>query len=314
MSKFILNVAVLVAVALMVCSAIYGAPARADAPNTKAGTLSGVVTHAAAGARPAVITLQAPFDARPETIAAPAARALDGAWPGDIVKVTVDDVANPAVITGVTELDRPVGRWPRLLAFALALAAVGLAVLIASRLLHVWPNRFVIGVDNRYSNSQTQLALWFSAVAVTYLALAGLRVAWLGWDYLGGVGITTNLAALTGLSALSFGSAKAITSSKVAAAMQNGQANPKPAAARANLAGDLLTNDNGMPDLGDLQMLLITLVTVAIFGLTAFHTFGQLVVAKSTSLPDLDTTLLSAFGLGQGAYLAKKAAVPVATG
>ena len=44
-----------------------------------------------------------------------------------------------------------------------------------------------------------------------------------------------------------------------------------------------------------------------------FNFFGTVSYAKVTNLPDVDTTLLAAFGLGQGAYLTKKAVGDVGT-
>jgi hypothetical protein len=43
------------------------------------------------------------------------------------------------------------------------------------------------------------------------------------------------------------------------------------------------------------------------------HYVGAISLTATTSLPDVDTTILSTFGLGQGAYLAKKAAGNIGT-
>jgi hypothetical protein len=55
-------------------------------------------------------------------------------------------------------------------------------------------------------------------------------------------------------------------------------------------------------------MLVVTFIAVATYLVLVFHFLGTIETAKAISLPDVDTTLLAAFGLGQGAYLAKKAA------
>jgi ABC-type Co2+ transport system permease subunit len=176
------------------------------------------------------------------------------------------------------------------------------------------PQEFLIGTDNRYSNSQCQLALWFGAMATVYLAAVWLRIIYLGWDFVGGVGLTTNLVALTGLSAFTFGSAKVITAQKVDTAAQAGHVDAKPPAASPNLLTDLVQNDSGKADLGDFQMILITLAAVTIFVVSAFNFLGSLELATQVTLPDIDTTLLSAFGLGQGAYLIKKGAARLGEG
>jgi len=110
--------------------------------------------------------------------------------------------------------------------------------------------------------------------------------------------MTTNLLALSGLSALSFGGARMIAQTK----MGMGDA-PK-----AHLLADLVCNDKGDADLGDFQMILITLTAVLIFLGKTYQFPGGLALQPSVTLPDVDTALLSAFGLGQAAYLLKKGA------
>jgi hypothetical protein len=227
----------------------------------------------------------------------------------DQVKLNVDDLASPTQVTSVAQISRPLGTGPVLLALFAAL----LALLAASLAVTGYrPQAFVIGVDNRYSNSQCQLTLWFGTLATVYAATVILRFLWLGPDFIGGVGVTGNVMALTGLSALSFGGAKVITTQK---ADDPKQAAAAPVdAAKPDLLHDLVQDASGRADLGDFQMILITLTAVAIFGLASFHFLTTLPVETATTLPDVDTTLLSGFGLGQGAYLLKKAASPLGKG
>jgi len=77
---------------------------------------------------------------------------------------------------------------------------------------------------------------------------------------------------------------------------------------------DLVTNDSGQADFGDFQMILITAAAVVIFLLSACYFLGMLSFETNVTLPDIDTTLLSTFGLGQGAYLLKKAALKLGDG
>ncbi|HWF75919.1 MAG TPA: hypothetical protein VN694_01960 [Caulobacteraceae bacterium] len=244
---------------------------------------------------------------------------LAHARPRQVVTIEVDDVNAPKVITRVDQVSAWVGWWPRVVIFAIAaivLEGVAMAV-TAGR-----PLQLVIGKDGRYSNSQVQLALWFGAVAWVYLCAVWLRAAWLGPDFIGGVGLTNNVIALTGLSALSFGGAKAITMGKVAAAAGDATTTsppPSPAAAiksgaEPNLRTDLFQNDQGAADLGDVQMIMITVAAVLIFLAASFHFLGKLALATPVTLPDVDTTLLASFGIGQGAYLFKKAALPLGQG
>ncbi|MGA8764093.1 MAG: hypothetical protein WB562_14600 [Candidatus Sulfotelmatobacter sp.] len=321
--------------------------------------------------------------------------------PGDHVRVD---------ITGANELQDILGAWHvpaegvcvayRLL----VLAACALVILgLATAATKGAPLKFIVGADNRYSNSKTQIAVWFWVVISSYLAVVVFRLLYAGWDFLGGVSIPQNLLVLSGLSAITYGGAKAITTSKVNAAMapktqgpvgtptqggnpassnqpnqnpgnpgSNANANqananapsanapnanppsqvganpPNPNAAPtgpANLsfafsgqisppamqfsgAGsfssptnpknpqqpgqerffkDLMQNDYGDFDFGDFQMLVVTLIAVGMYMLLVFHFLESIEFVKTASLPDVDTTILAGFGLGQGAYLAKKA-------
>ena len=162
------------------------------------------------------------------------------------------------------------------------------------------------------------MGLWFSAVAVVYLSANILRGFLLGGDYIGGVSLPTNLIVLTGLSAFTFGAARAITTQKAGAAANapTDAAVPKPLAVNPNppSVSDLVQNDNKTTDLGDIQMILVTLAAVAIFICQSFWYLTSLPISKSVILPDVDSALLATFGLGQGAYLFKKAASPFGAG
>jgi hypothetical protein len=276
--------------------------------------------------------------------------------PGDIVSVEFDQVDNPQHITRLIQVSRPVDWVTRGVALTISSVVIWLAAYAATS-GHV--SKLLIGQDDRYSNSKSQLAFWFGAVMVVYLATLMLRVHVWGWDSLGGVGITTNLLALTGLSALTMGAAKAVTTTKVDNAKQEAPAKSaaaEAAAANASVAAiaaqsapdsiskdahtavatvakqvaevmaadaraattakppgtpnfplDLFQNDKEQVDIADFQMIFIGALAVIIFVLTAFH-FLSLIPRGATTLPDVDTTLLSSFGLGQGAYIVKKMA------
>lgn len=206
------------------------------------------------------------------------------------------------------------------------------------------PLQLIIGEDNRYSNSKFQMALWFFVLITTYIATLWLRVWAAGGDFIGGVDIPKNLLLLSGMSALTFGGAKGITANKDATP----GASKKTRADKPNFFFDLTHNDYGPPvpaqpevpaqaatatqraipykaavpaqdpgpgqfDFGDFQMLVITLIAVVTYMVLIFNFFGTIEYSKNVSLPDVDTTLLAAFCLGQGAYLTKKAVGNVGT-
>jgi hypothetical protein len=152
------------------------------------------------------------------------------------------------------------------------------------------------------------MALWFVTVATIYAGTVVLRMWSLGLDYVGGVSIPANLLLLSGLSAFTFGGAKVITVQKTESAGQD-----KPKAVAPRLA-DLVQNDDKEADLGDFQMIFITLAAAGIFCVSAFHFLGRLSLLGGVTLPDVDSTLLGGFALGQGAYLFKKVALPPTKG
>jgi len=59
-------------------------------------------------------------------------------------------------------------------------------------------------------------------------------------------------------------------------------------------------------DFGDFQMQVVTLIAVIMYLMATYHFLKQIQFAVSVWLPDVDTTVLSAFAIGQGAYLVEK--------
>lgn len=203
-----------------------------------------------------------------------------------------------------------------------------LLVMLIAHLIAKWGSgktvsAYFVGIDGRVSNSQTQLALWGATVFVVYLTTVALRIYY-GYDHfpdtIGGVGIPTNLLALSGLSALTFGGARAVTVSKNNAAKAANAAGPavrlaekEPSKVPADVR-DLFRNDANGVDLGDTQMILITAIAIVIYAFKTFSFLGHIELSPAVMLPDVDTTLLAGFGVGQGAYLAKKAASDLGKG
>lgn len=166
--------------------------------------------------------------------------------------------------------------------------------------------RFLVGRDNRYSKSKFQIAIWFGTVVTAYLATLYLR--W--WasvpSLIGGVDIPQNLLLLSGISALSFGTAKGITQGKENRAAAAGVA-AKPPADQPRFPSDLVSDDSGQPDLGDFQMVVITLIAVGVYAVQMFDFLSLLHMSAQVSMPDVDPTLLGIFGISHGAYITKKA-------
>jgi hypothetical protein len=181
---------------------------------------------------------------------------------------------------------------------ALTLLAIA-AVLFPGRLR--W---LIVGEDNRYSASKFQLALWFWCVLTVYVAAIVLRWIDAGPGAAGGIAIPMSLLALSGMSTLTFAGAKQITVSRL---VRSGDDVKAPPLSGPRFPRDLVNDDSGhRPDIGDTQMVVVTLVAVAMYIVRATDWLGTLPSAAAASMPDVDGTLLGALGIGQGAYLAKK--------
>ena len=53
-------------------------------------------------------------------------------------------------------------------------------------------------------------------------------------------------------------------------------------------------------------MVVITILAVVVYLAQLFAFLGSIELLKVVTIPDVDTTILATFGLGQGAYLTKK--------
>ncbi len=70
----------------------------------------------------------------------------------------------------------------------------------------------------------------------------------------------------------------------------------------------MTTGSDGAADIGDFQLVVITILAVSVYLVQIWAWLGNIPVGVTTTLPDVDTTILATFGLGQGAYLFKKQA------
>ena len=232
---------------------------------------------------------------------------LTWARKGDRITAQVNTATQPWNVVKLVRVERRISKTKRLIFIAITMVLI---VFIAALFTHWDLRRLLVGSDNRYSNSHFQIVVWFFVMCAIYGGAFGLRIFYLGPQFIRGIDIPQNLLVLTGLSAFSFGGAKLIVAQKADA--KGAPVVPRQDAPR--LSTDLVMNSNGKYDFGDFQMLMITLAAVVIYGLTGFQYLGWLPLEKVTILPDVDTTLLSGFGIGQGAYLIKKAASKLGDG
>ena len=262
---------------------------------------------------------------------APEAKAAVGTvGVGDVVNVEYEEEGNVLreVSVAVQEV-HPVVRLLTLAGTAAGLLAI-FWLLLRPRLVDL-----IVGTDNRYSKSKFQMALWFFILLVSYVSLALLRGCLSGMPYFGTISIPQNLLLLTGVSAFSFAAAKGLIQSRVDAATRpplgtaTEKVESKVAATErkevtvradadpvtvAKIVGareprfphDLFHDDQGRVDVGDFQLVVLTLLAVVTYVATIFNFLGTIESRKLVTLPDIDGTILAAFGLGTGAYLAKK--------
>lgn len=276
-----------------------------------AGLVSGSASTWAQAAGAGARGQKAVATAAPSTAATPSAKSSAPA-------------AGTADKTGTTDKKNHYDVYARILSMAVA-AGIVLAIALWASDGHL--AGYVIGADNRYSNSKCQLALWFGTLMVAYLSTLILRTWALGLGSLGDIGIPPIVAGLAGISAGSFAGAKAVTTQKDADAKAFNAANagtpmpPKPEKlpnpSRPAIRKDLFCDDSGNLDIGDFQMIFVTLLVVTIYWLKLYYFLGTDPLVNPLKapgewvmLPDVDTSLLTGFGIGQGAYLLKKMVSP----
>lgn len=205
-------------------------------------------------------------------------------------------------------------------AILLSFSVIWAAILLVTG-SHPWA--FALGIDLRLSNSQTQIFLWFLVLATVYLAELSLRFAYT--HYFGGISVPARLLALAGVSALTFGGARANTAAKVALAHASAAAPLTLWAAGTHAATkpppldrrrldrrrlehflDLFRNDDGKMDFGDFQMIALTVITIGVYLVISVYFLTDLPFQGRVNLPPVDDTLLGGTAISQGAYLAKK--------
>jgi hypothetical protein len=224
---------------------------------------------------------------------------------GDGVNVTYLEKANNTRIAQTLEWqNKPVKLWKR---WAAVLGGALFLYLLAYVFTDKNPKALIIGQDDRYSTSKFQTILWFWLVISAYIAIVAHRMLNSDWTYVGGVDIPLNLLALSGLSVITFTAAKFITLGKVDRAAEQGQEIKQKSLTGPKL-NDLIRNDQGELDLGDYQLMVITLLAIVVYAFSVVEFMDSIQFRRKVTMPDVDVTLLAIFGLGQLAYLGKKAA------
>jgi hypothetical protein len=167
--------------------------------------------------------------------------------------------------------------------------------------------KLICGSDNSLSTSKFQLVLWTVVIVFSYLVM---------FSFLGkaknfaDLGLPDNVLIVMGISATTAIAAKGIAVSNASAAAKAVGTPIVPGAgtvvvsSAAGSAAGLFQGDDGMPDLGKVQLMIWTLIGICIY-LTKVH---HQLVTQVRIMPDIDQTLMVLMGLGHGAYLGKKIA------
>lgn len=190
----------------------------------------------------------------------------------------------------------------KLLSMAFGISLTLIILLAVSGALKTVKGGLFVGQDNRYSNSKFQMTIWIFTGIFSYVTLFFQRY-FASTDLMSFssmINIPENLGILMGISAGSFVSAKAITSSQVSSG-----AITKLKAANPSLL-DLITDDNKLIDLGDLQMFSWTLIGALIYLLNFYRMWLYMDPSVEVSLPTIDSSILALTGVSQAAYIGKK--------
>lgn len=230
-------------------------------------------------------------------------------------KAAIAEIGDRHGAPAVTGLGARAG-WALRLALMVGIAAL---LAVAARFLPGGPGALTLGADGPHSSSKWQMLVWFTVLVVAYGATVVLRVWAGGIAYVGGVEIPARLLVLSGLSALTFAGARTIRQvkeSRAAARRRAANAGESGRATRPRprFPADLVRDGSDPPDLARFQMIVVTVLAVAVYVIRVFGCLGRVELAVTTSLPDVDTVLLGGVGISQAAYLANKAVAPLEEG
>jgi hypothetical protein len=201
------------------------------------------------------------------------------------------------------------GRWALAIALAGLIVGVPLLAWLARGIWWVlggrrgggtepslyWGRSLVVGDDNRVSTSKTAAVVWTYTLAAALLSFVIAR--WLGhpraFNVLQHQGLNAQYAVLIGGPLGAAILAKGIVSSQVAsgALAKPEAANPAPA--------QLVQNDAGNADLGDVQYLLFNVVALVFF-------YGELLRMPQAGMPTIPDVLLGLTSVSAVGFVGKK--------
>jgi hypothetical protein len=161
-----------------------------------------------------------------------------------------------------------------------------------------WINGAVMGVDKRVSTSKTVMVVWTYSLASVLLAIVIAKLFGhpQGFNTLKKSGLQTEYAVLIGGPIGAAILAKGIVNDQVS----KGQSKPKKEDTEKAKPADLISNDAGETDLGDLQYVLFNTVALTFL-------FGQYLSNPLLGLPDIPNVLVGLTSVSAVGYVGKKA-------
>ncbi|HEX5146310.1 MAG TPA: hypothetical protein VFV85_04750, partial [Conexibacter sp.] len=248
---------------------------------------AGRCTGAAAAAATLLLALPALAQAANEHATHPAIAA--GRWSLLIALGVL--VVGPTILIGLSVLASWLWRWARWFFGAREGSHPR-----GGRVLWPWDilHKLFVGHDNRISTSKTVATVWTYSVAGALLSLAIAK--WIGHGYAlfsqEHKGLQSNYGLLIG---------GPLGAAILAKAVVGGQVEDKPGskAGGTPAASQLVANDQGDTDLGDLQYVLFNAVALIFF-------YGELLRAPYLGLPDLPDLLVGLTSVSAVGYVGKK--------
>jgi hypothetical protein len=160
-----------------------------------------------------------------------------------------------------------------------------------------WPNHIYKSDDSGASSaSKAQLLLWTVVAIFSYTVIYADRV--LNHNTFDvPTEIPSNLLVAMGLSAGTTLAAKVVSGTKI----RSGKAQKQ----EENSKGGILLNDDGEPDLSKIQMMAWTFLAVGVYLISVLKVIS--ISFQVPDLPDINPTLLALMGIGELAYVGKKA-------
>lgn len=188
----------------------------------------------------------------------------------------------------------------KLLAVIVGLAVLGAVWLVyqlATGSWDVW--KLADGRDGALSTSKLQWLVWLAVIVFSYTVLWVARAS--AGRYVAISDVPANVLAVLGISTGSAVLAKGITVAQIS----NGQtAKANAAGGNPAASGGALSDDDGVFDLGKVQVVAFTAIAVIIYLATLLHRLRTNPV--NTALPNIDSSLLVLMGISHGGYLGKK--------